>query len=59
MWDTFSKLRNLLDRREQRRALLLLAMIIVTAMAAISSFGQQVGTMFGTVDTEMQNHGIK
>ncbi len=30
MWETFSKLRNLLDRREQRRALLLIAMIIVS-----------------------------
>jgi len=30
MWDIFSKLRNLLDRREQRRALLLIGLIIVS-----------------------------
>jgi ABC-type bacteriocin/lantibiotic exporter with double-glycine peptidase domain len=30
MWDIFSKLRNLLDRREQSRALLLLAMILAS-----------------------------
>lgn len=30
MWDTFSKIRNLLDRREQGRALLVIAMIIIS-----------------------------
>jgi ABC-type multidrug transport system fused ATPase/permease subunit len=36
MWDVFSKLRNLLDRREQRRALLLLAMIIASGFVETS-----------------------
>jgi len=36
----------------------MLALIILTALAAINSFGQQVGTMYGNVDTEMQAHGI-
>lgn len=37
----------------------MLGLIIMTAILAISSMGQQVGTLFSNADAEMQAHGIK
>ncbi len=37
----------------------MLGMIIMTAILAISTMGQQVGALFSNADTEMQAHGIK
>lgn len=36
----------------------MLALIIATAMAAISAFGTETGNLFGDIHTEMEDHGM-